>query len=108
MSYQEDFVLRLARRIGEVLARALGVAKQGSYDESHQVLEQGVASELGMPFHMLLRLDAASAVRLLGRDKAAQLVEALRTRALLFELGGRHNDSQISRDHADTLERALS
>lgn len=108
MSYQEDFVLRLARRIGEVLARALGVAKRGSYDESHQILEQGVTSELGMPFHMLLRLDPASAVRLLGKDKAAQLIEALRTRALLFELGGRLQDAQASRDHAEAIERALS
>lgn len=108
MSYQEDFVLRLAKRIGEVLARALGVAKQGSFDESHQILEQGVASELGMPLHMLLRLDAASALRLLGKDKAAQLVEASRTRALLFELGGRHSDAQASRDHAETLEALIT
>lgn len=107
MSYEQDFVLRMAKRIGEVLARALGLAKKGSYDESQQVLEQGVASELGMPLHMLLQLDAASAVRLLGRDKAKQWVEALRTRALLFELGGKDHDARQCRAHADSVERAL-
>jgi hypothetical protein len=107
VSYEQDFVLRMAKRIGEVLARALGLAKQGSYDESQQVLEQGVARELGMPLHMLLQLDAASAVRLLGRDKAKQWVEALRTRALLFELGGKDHDARQCRAHAENVERAL-
>lgn len=93
--------------MGEVLARALGIAKQGSYDDSHQVLEQGVASELGMPFHMLLKLDPQSAVRLLGRDKARLFAEALETRALLFDLGGKPHDSAACREHAAHVRRAL-
>ena len=108
VSYEQDFVLRMAKRMGEVLARALGLAKQGSYDESQQVLEQGVASELGMPLHMLLKLDAASAVRLLGRDKARHWVEALSTRAMLFELGGRDHDARQCRELAQNVERALT
>lgn len=107
MSYEDDFVLRVAKRLGEVLARALGLAKQGSYDESHQVLEQGVASELGLPFHMLMKLDPASAVRLLGKAKARQLADALQTRALLFDLAGKTHDSVACREHAAHILRAL-
>lgn len=107
MSYQEDFVLRVAKRLGEVLARALGIAKQGSYDDSHQVLEHGVASEMGMPFHMLLKLDPQSTVRLLGKGKARLFAEALETRALLFELGGKTHDALASREHAAHIVRAI-
>jgi hypothetical protein len=107
MGYQEDFILRLAKRIGEVLARALGLAKQGHHDESVQALEQGVGAELGIPFGMLLRLDAASAARLLGKEKAMQLVAALRTRAVLFGIAGRDDDARASSQRADDLETAL-
>jgi len=108
MSYQEDFILRLARRMGEVLARAIGLAKKADYEESHQVLEQGVGAELGMPFAMLLRLDATSAARLLGKDKAALFAEALRTRALLFKLAGRDVEGAASEAHADAVAQAAS
>jgi hypothetical protein len=108
MSYEEDFILRLAKRIGAVLARALGLAKQGNHDESLQVLEQGVGAELGMPLPMLLRLDAASAVRLLGKHKAAQFAAALRTRSILFGMAGRDEDARVSTSHADAIDRALS
>jgi hypothetical protein len=108
MSYEEDFILRLAKRIGAVLARALGLAKQGNHDESLQVLEQGVGAELGIPLAMLLRLDAASAVRLLGKDKAAQFAAALRTRSILFGMAGRDQDARVSSSHADAIDRALT
>lgn len=108
MSYEEDFILRLAKRMGDVLARALGLAKKTDYEESHQVLEQGVGAELGMPFAMLLRLDATSAARLLGRDKAALFAEALRTRALLFKLAGRDQEASTAQAHADAVAEAAS
>jgi hypothetical protein len=93
--------------MGDVLARALGHAKKTDYAESHQVLEQGVGAELGMPFAMLMRLDAASAARLLGRDKAALFAEALRTRALLFKLAGREEEARASEAHAGAVAEAV-
>jgi hypothetical protein len=107
MAYEQDFILRMAKRIGEVLARALGLAKQGNHDESVEVLEQGVGAELGIPFVMLMRLDPASAVRLLGREKASQFVAALRTRSVLFGIAGRDADARASSSHADAVEAAL-
>lgn len=106
MGYQEDFILRLAKRIGEVLARALGLAKAGSHSESLEVLEQGVGAELGIPFAFLLRLEPASAVRLLGKDKAAAFAEALRSRALLFGLAQRDTEAAASASLAEAIERA--
>ena len=107
MSYEQDYIKRLLQKIGEVLARALGLAKAGNYDESLQVLEQGVSAELGMPFAMLLRLEPKSAVSLLGKDKAKALAEALRTRGLLFELASRSEEAQKSTARAEALERLL-
>ena len=107
MGYEQDFILRLAKRIGEVLARALGLAKQGNHDESVQVLEQGVGAELGIPFVMLMRLDPASAVRLLGKDKAMQFAAALRTRSILFGIAGRDDEARASESRADAVEREI-
>ena len=97
----------MLQKIGEVLVRALGLGKAGNYDESPQVLEQGVGAELGMPFAMLLRVEPKSAVSLLGKDKAAAFAEALRTRSLLFELANRTAEARESAARAAELERLL-
>ena len=81
VSYQDDYIKRLLQKIGEVLARALGLGKAGQFDESVEVLEQGVGAELGMPFAMLLRIEHKSLLALLGDEKANAFVEALRTRS---------------------------
>ena len=107
VSYEQDYIKRLLQKMGEVLARALGLGKAGNFDESLQVLERGVGAELGMPFAMLLRLEPKSAVALLGKDKAAALAEALRTRSLLFELASRTAEARSSTAQAEQLERLL-
>lgn len=106
MGYEQDFILRMAKRIGEVLARALGLAKANNYEDSLQVLEQGVGDELGIPFAMLLRLEPASAVRLLGKEKAQHYAEALRTRALLLGMAGRDQDAAACRELAESVATA--
>jgi hypothetical protein len=107
MGYEQDYIKRLMQKIGEVLARALGVGKGGNYDESLQVLEQGVGSELGMPFAMLLRLEPKAVVSLLGPAKASAFAEALRTRAALFGLAHRDADAKLSAGLAETIESLL-
>ena len=108
MSYEQDYIKRLLKKVGDVLARALGLGKAGSYDESLRVLEQGIGAELGMPFAMLLRLDPKSAISLLGKEKAAAFAQALHTRALLFELGDQSEDARSSAARAAELERLLA
>ena len=108
MSYEQDYIKRLLQKMGEVLARALGLGKAGNFDESLQVLEQGVGAELGMPFAMLLRLEPKSALALLGKDKAAALAEALRTHSLLLELASRSEEARGSAARAAEFERLLS
>ena len=106
MSYQDDYIKRLLQKIVEVLARALGLGKSGQFDESVEVLEQGVGAELGMPFAMLLRLETTSLVALLGDEKAGAFADALRTRSLLFELAGRAEDARASAVRADAINAA--
>jgi hypothetical protein len=107
MGYEQDYIKRMIQRLGEVLARALGLGKSGEFEESIRVLEQGVGSELGMPFPLLLRLEPQSAVSLLGREKAAAFAEALRTRSLLFGFGGHDKDAEESRALAESIEQLL-
>ena len=107
MSYEQDYIKRLLQKLGEVLARALGLGKAGKHDESLQVLEQGVGSELGMPFAMLLRLQPQAVVSLLGPEKAAAFAEALRARSLLFGLAKRDLDAADSASRAAAVERLL-
>jgi hypothetical protein len=108
MSYEQDYIKRLLQKIGEVLARALGVGKGGNYDESLQILEQGVGAELGMPFAMLLRLEPKALVSLLGSDKASALAQALRVRATLFALAHRDVDANASTATAEAIESILA
>jgi hypothetical protein len=107
MSYEQDYIKRLLQKVGDVLARALGLGRAGNYDESLQLLEQGIGTELGMPFSMLLSLDPKSAVSLLGTEKAGAFAQALRTRGLLFELGDQVEDARASTARADEIERLL-
>lgn len=108
MSYEQDYIKRLFKKLGDVLARALGLAKSGNHDESLQVLEQGVSAELGLPLPLLLKLDAKSAVALLGQAKAGAFAEVLRTRSLLLELAGRSEAARASTTQADLVAALLS
>jgi hypothetical protein len=108
MGYEQDYIKRLLQKMGEVLARALGLGKSGNFDESFQVLEQGVGAELGMPFAMLLRLEPKALVSLLGPAKAAAFGEALRTRSLLFGLANREVDARLSASKAEAIEKLVA
>lgn len=108
MGYEQDYIKRLLQKMGEVLARALGLGKSGNLDESFRVLEQGVGAELGMPFAMLLRLEPQALVSLLGPAKAAAFGEALRTRSLLFGLANREVDARLSASKAEAIEKLLA
>lgn len=108
MSYEQDYIKRLFKKLGDVLARALGLARAGNHDESMLLLEQGVSAELGLPLAMLLKLDARSVVSLLGQAKAGAYVEALRTRGLLLELAGQSEAARASIAQADLVSALLS
>lgn len=108
MSYEQDYIKRLFKKLGDVLARALGLAQAGNHDESLQLLEQGVAAELGLPLAMLLKLDARTAVALLGQAKAGAFAEVLRTRSLLLELAGQSEAARASANQAERVSTLLS
>lgn len=103
MSYEADYIKRVLKKLGEALARAVGLGKAGDVEAGLEALEQGVGAELGLPLSMLLRLDAKSAVSLLGSAKAEAFAEALRTRGLLLELGGRSQEARASAARADAI-----
>lgn len=77
---ERDYVMRLIKRLAELIAQALKLSKSGKHEEAQALLESGCQSVLGMPYGALALVDSASAAELLAqphRIKAfAQLLEA--------------------------------
>lgn len=97
----KDYVLRLARQIAELLARALALTGKGRKDEGLEVLERGCAELLGVELTALLWLDSRSAADVLGSveriEAFAALVEAA---AQVHARGGDEAGAQSRRQHA--------
>lgn len=81
MLLDEDYVIRMFKRIAEAIARAIKVGTGGKPDEALVVLREACVEVLGMEFSVLSMLDVKSAVDLLGsHDRVlsfVQLVEAM-------------------------------
>lgn len=80
MGLEQDYVIRLIRRVVEAIARALKLSSGGNSEEAEKVLKDASISALGMELEILTMMDARSALELLGtRERAlvfAQLLEA--------------------------------
>lgn len=96
MAFRRDYIERLIQKMAEAIARALGLARAGKTEEGIDTVEKAIASELGMPLAMLLKLTPKTMVNLLGEEKARLLVDALRARAEMLQLAGRTNDADES------------
>lgn len=83
MSIRRDYLERLIEQLAEAVARALGLARNGRTEAGVELLEQAIASGLGMPLPMLLKLTPETVASLFGPERARALVEALRAYSLL-------------------------
>jgi len=68
--FESDYIVRLIKSIGALVARAAGLGRQGKVYEAVEECERGW-EELGVPTDLLDRLDGATLAGLLG-DPAKQ------------------------------------
>lgn len=107
MALHRDYLQRLIQKMAEAIARALGVAKSGNPEEATSAIENAVASNLGMPLPMLLKLTPRTIMSLLGPEKSRLLVEALRAHAEIGSLAGHEREARASLAAADALNAML-
>jgi hypothetical protein len=107
MALHRDYLLRLIQKMAEAIARALGAARSGKPEEGVKALENAVASDLGMPLPMLLKLTPHTILSLLGPEKARMLVDALRAYAEMTALARREAESQQASATANALDGLL-
>lgn len=86
---EKDFIVRLIRQLAEVLARALGLARKGQFDEAVAVLESSCPALLGMDYAPLALVDSASAAAILREpERVKTFARLLATAAEIYELKG--------------------
>lgn len=85
--YEDDYILRVVRRIGQLLAAMLGAVAAGKNEDAEQALEEGYDLTLGPHRSMLDLMDGETLARLIDDPRRiaglADLCEAeatLRTR----------------------------
>ena len=101
--FRRDYIERLIQKMAEAIARALGRARSGQTEEGLALVEKAIASELGMPLAMLLKLTPRTIVNLLGEEKARLLGQALEARGEILKLAGRADDAQESLATAEAV-----
>lgn len=107
MALHRDYLMRLIQKLSEAIARAMGRARAGHPEEGIKTIENAVASDLGMPLPMLLKLTPQTILRMLGAEKARLLVDALRAHAEISALAGSEPKARDSLATAEALDEAL-
>ena len=65
---EHDYVMRMVQQLVEFITRISGLKKRGKLEEALQALQDAKGELLAVDTTTLARLDAASAVRVLGED----------------------------------------
>jgi hypothetical protein len=104
MSFRQDYIERMIQKLAEAIARALGLARAGKGEEGIELLEDAVASGLGMPLPMLVKLTPETLLSLFGRERVLLLAEALRAHHAMLEVAGRGHEAAQSDALAAALE----
>lgn len=105
MPLRQDFIQRAIQKLAEAIARALGLARSGQAEEGLSVIDDALASGLGLPVPMLLGLTPDTVWSLLGPQKSRAFAEALRARALILTGANRANEALRCEKLAEALER---
>lgn len=108
MPFRQDYIERVIQKLAEAIAQALGLARSGRPDEGLTLVDDAIASGLGLPLPMLLSLTPETVWSLLGPQKARSFAEALRARAGILSQAGRTNEATASERLASVLERLAS
>jgi hypothetical protein len=90
LSSRDDFLLRIIRQVMDVIARAVGLRREGRLDEAERELESAMAELLGPLAAVAPRVDPATAAQMVAHPErilalarlTAELAEVQRDRGL--------------------------
>jgi Tfp pilus assembly protein PilN len=89
VSSQEDYLLRMLRQMGAVLARMLGLKNGGQVHEALQSVDHAEGELLGPLAEVVPRVDSATAAHIVGHPlRIAAWARLLHERADLLRLAG--------------------
>lgn len=104
ISSREDFLLRMIRQMGAVLARMLGLKNGGQVQEALQTLDDAEGELLGPMAQVVPRLDSATAAHVLGEpQRVAAWARLLHERADLLRLAGDETGASLVSQRAREL-----
>lgn len=106
MLFTEDRIIAEIRRIGDAIARLLGVP--GALEIVRDDLDAAHRSLFGLPRDLTARLDPRSLAATVRADHRAAAIELLETEATLLEAAGDAGAAAVRRAQAEAIQRASS
>jgi hypothetical protein len=103
----DDWLLRTIHRLVALLARVVGMAREGRVEDARRELELLYSTELGMPRRMLERLEPSTAVLALGHDKARLFVRMLEADADIASIAGDEGLASTLRAQASAVSACI-
>jgi hypothetical protein len=104
ISSREDYLLRIIRQMGAVLARMLGLKNGGQVQEALQTLDDAEGELLGPMAQVVPRLDSATAAHVLGEpQRIAAWARLLHERAGLLRMAGDEAGAALTAGRAREL-----
>ena len=106
ISSRDDYLLRMIRELGAVVARMLGQKGGGQLHEAMQTLDDGEGELLGPLATVVPRVDSATAAHIIGDpQKIAAWARLLHERADLLRLTGDEAGAAFAATRAAELAR---
>jgi hypothetical protein len=108
---QRDYIERLIQQVAEAVGLVLGLIRSGKFDQALQLVDATTEKVLGPHRSLLERLEATSAVELIGRfelDRLRLYAALLGEKGAIHELRGDAAAAQACYRHALELYAASS
>jgi len=99
---QRDYILRLIEQFVAMVARIVGLSREGNVEAARRELEEAYVA-LGVPRSMVANLDSASIKLLVGEEKARALAVLFSAEAELARAEGREKEAAAWRARAAGL-----
>jgi hypothetical protein len=101
---QRDYLMRLIEQFVQTIARILGLAKSGSFEEAKAELD-GAYATLGVSRRMIDQLDDSSLKLLLGKEKLRIVAMLLDAEAKLLRSEGKEAQARSLETRAAQLSQ---
>lgn len=101
ISSREDYLLRMIRELGAVMARMLGLRQGGQLHEAAQALDDAEGELLGPLAEAVPRVDSATAAHMIGEPRRiAAWARLLHERAALLRDAGDEPGAAVAAERA--------